>query len=82
MVVSMCVLMWGCSRGREGGDEPPRNATSAMEYTRTRAMSNVCLMYLMDAVFILALPPAEVDGLDTYACFWMCDVNVVTWRAT
>lgn len=45
--------MWGCSQGREGGDEPPRNATSAMEYTRTRAMSNVCLMCLMDAILFL-----------------------------
>lgn len=66
-----CQHVWadGGLFSRWGGDEPPRNATSAMEYTRTRAMSNVCLMCLMDA--LLFLPCAKVDGLDTYARFWM-----------
>lgn len=45
-------------------------------------MSNVCLVCLMDVVLFLPCLVQMVDGLDTYARFWMCDVNVVTWRAT
>jgi hypothetical protein len=81
MVVSMCAYkMRGWSRG-SGGDEPPRNATSAMEYTRTRAMSNVCLVCLMDAT--LFLPRAQRVMVWIHMLGFL-DVrcNAVTWRAT